>query len=112
MTADCEVSRNPLLFTEQHPPSLSALPKGSQQESPFRAICPYLSFTFSLILCESSILYVSQGNYISYQEKLGKVSVIMETEAKSKGLKPPKKERFFLCSKNPAALKVMMLSCL
>ena len=55
---DYEGCRIVLSFPEQHPPPLSALPKGPQQESPVRAIFPYLSFTYSFIFSESVIVYV------------------------------------------------------
>jgi hypothetical protein len=36
------------------------------------------------------MIYVYWGNYLSYQEKLGKVSVVMETKARYRKLKMPR----------------------
>ena len=59
---------------------------GAQQPSeelPTNAILPYLSFTFCLII-SSFTSNVYKRNYLSCQEKLGKVSVIMETNGFTK----------------------------
>ena len=77
-----------LLLSEQQPPSLPSPTEGPQQESPIRATFAYLFFTISFIFCELNIEDVYQRNYLSCQEKLGKVSVVMETNVNSK--KPTK----------------------
>ena len=59
---------------------------GAQQPSeelPTNAILPYLSFTFRLII-SSFTSNVYRRNYLSCQENLGKVSVVMETKGNRK----------------------------
>ena len=51
---------------------------------------PFLDFPCLLFFPNYSSVYVYIGNYLSCQEKLGKVSVAMETNAKSKKLKTPR----------------------
>ena len=47
----------------------------------------YATKHFSFIICESAIKHVYQRNYLSCQEKLGKLGVKMETKARSNRLK-------------------------
>jgi hypothetical protein len=57
-----------------------------QSEFPVNAILPYLSFTLSFITttsCSSTTKFYKQ-NYLSCQENLGKLSVLMETIEKKR----------------------------
>jgi DNA-binding HxlR family transcriptional regulator len=54
---------------------------------------PPLPRFFLLFFADLSSLYVYKGNYLSYQEKPGKVSVKMETNARSKKLTSLKRRR-------------------
>jgi len=51
-----------------------------QSELPVNAIFQYLSlYFFNVLFLSLHHLYVYKGNYLSYQEKLRKVNVVMET---------------------------------
>jgi len=67
-----------VLLSLQH----SVGPEQPCKEFPVKAIFPYLFLTFFFSHLFLHILQVYKRNYLSCQEKLGKLSVIMETKAR------------------------------